>query len=137
MSNHAHQAGWKTVWLRKEASTAIAAGELVARSASGDVEPAAAADSELIGISLRAVVATDSDYATNAKIPVHVPMEKGAAMVSDVTTGTIAVTDEGAEFDIDAASGVDASASSTDAVKLIKFINSTKGVFAINQPDLV
>lgn len=137
MAFYPHKEGWEIKWYRKIASTAFSANSLVARSAALDtIEPADASDTELVGICLKTVASTDSDYASNTRIPVLVPIVKGAEMVGDVGTGTIAITDEGNEYDIATANGIDASASATDAVKLLTFISSTRGIFCINLFDL-
>lgn len=137
MAFYPYKEGWEIVWMRKIASTAFSANSLVARSAAIDtVEPADASDTELVGICLRAVTSADSDYASNTRIPVLVPCSKKAEMIGDVSTSTIAITDEGNEYDLASATGVDASASSNDPVKLLKFISSTQGIFVINLFDM-
>lgn len=138
---YADEQGWKVMYFRKKASTAFVAGHLVAFETNGGagdpVEPADASDAELIGICLRTVASTDSDYASNTRIPVMVPMSKGAQMYGDVGTGTLTVADEGLEVDLKDSDEVDQSASTTDVLVCTKFISASKGLFVINKPALV
>lgn len=137
MAFYPHKQGWEVKWFRKIVSTAFVANSLVARSAAIDtVEPGDASDAELVGICLRTVTSADADYASNTRIPVLVPIRKGAEMIGDITNGTIALTDEGNEYDLSTASLVDAGASTNDPVKLLQFISTTRGIFAINLFDM-
>lgn len=137
MAFYPHKEGWEIKWFRKIASTAFVANSLVARSAAIDtVEPADASDTELVGICLKTVTSADSDYASNTRIPVLVPVAKAAEMIGDITNGTIAITDEGNEYDLSTALLVDAGASTNDPVKLRQFISTTRGVFVINLFDM-
>ena len=136
MSFYPHSDGdWEIRWMRKIASVALTANTLLAESAAVDtVEPAAAADTAVIGICLKTVTSSDDDYADNTRIPVLVPKNDSADFIGDITTGTIAITDEGNLIDLTDASGADADASTTDILKIKKFISTTKAVFSLNKP---
>ena len=133
--------GWTVKYFRKKASTAFAAGALVAfetNGAAGDpIEPADASDAELIGIGLKTVASSDADYASNTRYPVLVPTTKGAEMIGSVGTGTLTVADEGLEMDLKDADEVDQSASTTDVLVCTRFIDAATGRFVINKPALV
>lgn len=129
---------WGIVYFRKKASTAFTANNLVAfetNGGSGDpIEPADASDTLLLGIGLKPVASTDSDYASNTRIPVAVPLEKFAEFECDTVSGTLVVADEGLEVDLSDAASVNRAASSTDVLTCTRFISATKGRFTINLP---
>ena len=132
---------WKVKYFRKKASTAFAANSFVAFETNGGagdpIEPADASDAELIGICLKTVASTDSDYASNTRIPVLVPETRGAEFEGDVGTGTLTVADEGLEMDLKDADGIDQSAPTTDVVVCTRFISASKGRFVINKPTIL
>jgi hypothetical protein len=129
---------WKTVWFRKKASTAFTANSLVAFETNGTagdpIEPADASDENIIGICLRTVASTDTDYASNTRIPVLVPTGMDCEFLGDVGTGTLTVASEGLLMDLKDADEIDQSASSIDAVMCTRCISANKGRFIINRP---
>jgi len=131
---------WHVEWFRKVASSELQANALVAFSSNGTagdpVEIADASDTLLVGIGLRTVATTDSDYASNTRYPVLVPTKKGAAMFGTVGTGTLTVADEGTLMDLKDADEVDQSAASTNVLFCKRFISATEGTFCINLPNL-
>lgn len=132
---------WVVMWFRKKASTAFAAGALVAFETNGSagdpIEPADASDAELIGIGLKTITSASDDYASNTRYPVLVPKHKAAEMFGTVGTGTLTVADEGLEVDLKDADEVDQSASTTDVLVCTKFISATLGRFVINKPAIL
>lgn len=86
---------------------------------------------DIVGAIGRTIASTDADYATDRMVVVRVPMEKHVEFLAPVTTGTIAATDIGTEFDLTDSEGVNASASSVKVVKLIRVISSTIGLFFV------
>lgn len=132
---------WKIMYFRKKASTAFSVNHLVAFETNGGagdpIEPADASDAEILGICLKKVASTDSDYASNTRIPVLVPVSKASQMEGDVGTGTLTVADEGLEVDLKDSDEVDQSASATDVLVCTSFISASKGLFVINKPALV
>jgi hypothetical protein len=137
MSVYPVQGKWTVMYFRKVASTDFNAMNLVAfetNGAGGDpIEPADASDASLLGIGLKNVASTDSDYASNTRIPVLVPEGKGSIFECDDVDGTLVVADEGLEVDITDAQSVNRAASSTDVCICIRFISATKGWFVINK----
>lgn len=131
---------WDIMYFRKKESTAFACNSFVAFETNGGagdpIEPADAADTKLLGICLKTVASTDSDYASNTRIPVAVPRNHTAELEGDVGTGTLTVADEGLEMDLKDADEIDQSASSTDVVVCTRFISASKGRFVINEPAL-
>lgn len=132
---------WDVKYFRKKASTAFTANNLVAcetNGAAGDpIEPADASDTLILGIGMRTVASTDSDYADNTRIPVLVPRSKTSEMFCNDVDGTMVVADEGLEVDITNAESANRAASSTDVLKATAFISTTSGRFIINKPILV
>lgn len=137
MSMYMHRGNWEIKWFRKKASTAFTVNTLVAESSDDDtIEPADSSDSAVIGIVLKTVASTDSDYASLTRIPVAVPRDASAEMLAD-TASTIAATDEGELMDLTDAATVNQGSSSTDIVKLKQFVSTTKGIFTINKKAFV
>lgn len=138
MSVYAVSGRWGIVYKRKKASQAFTANNFVAYEtdgAGGDpIEPADASDTSLLGIGLKPVASSDSDYADNTRIPVHVPLDKEAELECDDVDGTLVVADEGLKVDLTDAASVNRAASSTDVLTVTKFISATKGRFTINKP---
>lgn len=132
---------WDLMYFRKKASTAFTANNFVAFETNGGagdpIEPADASDTELLGIGVKTVASTDSDYASNTRIPVLVPAEKSAELECDTVAGTLVVADEGLEVDLTDAASVNRAASTTDVLTCTRFISATKGRFIINLGILV
>jgi hypothetical protein len=123
----------KTVWLPVTASTVMTKGDILSWS-SGLLIRATSSTTALshVGIAKKTILATDTDYATSARlIPVEVPMQKNVIWLADVTT-TLVVGDIGAEVDLTDAQTVNRGASSVDAVIIAGFISATKGLVTIN-----
>jgi len=141
MSFYPASGDWDVKYFRKVASTAFTANNLVAfetNGAAGDpIEPADASDTKLLGIGIKKVASTDSDYASNTRIPVLVPRNKSSEMECDTVSGTMVVDDEGLEVDLTDAASANRAASSTDVLVATRFISATKGRFIINKPNLV
>ena len=132
---------WDVKYFRKVASTAFTANNLVAFETNGGAgdpcEPADASDAAIIGIGIKTIASTDSDYADNTRIPILVPRNKAAEMECNDVDGTLVIADEGLEVDISNAESANRSASSTDVLAVTRFISATKGRFIINKPFFV
>jgi hypothetical protein len=132
---------WDLMYFRKVASTAFTANNFVAFETNGGagdpIEPADASDTTLLGIGVKTVASTDSDYASNTRIPVLVPAEKSSEFECDDVDGTLVVADEGLLVDLTNAESVNRAASTTDVCLCTRFISATKGRFVINKPSLV
>lgn len=98
---------------------------------SGTVNPADAADVSLFGISLRAVVAADSDYAQTTPIPVIV-LNADTTFLADVGTGTLTTAMVGNKYDLKDSVSIDVTAQSHNVVTIVQFISTTKAVVRFN-----
>lgn len=126
---------WKTAWYPKTASVVIVKGTPV-EWASGYIKQATttagASDTPLAGIYAGTTIAsTDADYASNTLVPVWVPAEPLAELQMTVSTGSLAATDVGKSFDIDANSSVTVSTTANEAVTCTKYISTTEGMFVL------
>lgn len=126
---------WEIKFFQKAASTVFTANTLVSESsADNTIIPyfdAAAA----VGIVLKSVAATDSDYASLTRIPVAVPLDSSSEFLAD-TASTIATTDEGELMDIVTSSSgatVNEAATASDIVKLKQFVSTTQGIFTLHK----
>ena len=122
----------KNVQLPVTASTAIASRALVAWS-SGKLIAATSstAAASIAGVLVKAITASDADYADERLVDVEVPVEKFVEYEADVTSGLVA-TDRGLYQDITDASTVNRAASTYDVVQCIRVISATKGRFFLN-----
>lgn len=124
----------KTEYFPVTTSTALAAGSLVEFSsgliAAADADEAAV---DIRGVLVKAIAATDADYATARTVGVQVPLDRHCVWEAD-GTGTFAATDIGTEFGISDASTVDKSETTADAFLMTEFISASKirGYLKIN-----
>ncbi len=123
----------KIMWLPKTASAAIVNGTLV-QFDSGYVKQATttagASDTPLAGIYIGpSITAASANYATTDKIEVMVPKEPMAEFEITVGTGSLAATDVGKSFDIDAEAKVTVSTTTNEAVTCTEYISATLGKF--------
>lgn len=118
-------------WHVKATSTAISYGALMAADGSGANIPATASTIKHTGVSLRAVVAADPDYATvGAKIPLDVIGEDDV-FEADVT-GTLTTAMVDTYLDLSDSVTVNAAGTSHLSVLCVGFISATKGLFKVN-----
>lgn len=122
----------KNMRLQVTASTAIAAGALVAWD-SGKLIAATSSSAKTViaGVLVKAIAATDTDYATERLVEVQVPVEKNTVWEADVTSGLVAA-DRGLYQDLTDSVTVDRTASSVDVVQCVKVLSTTKGLFILN-----
>lgn len=122
----------KYLWLPVTASTAIGAGAFTAWS-SGKLIAATSttANTVIPGILVKAIAATDDDYADERLVAVEVPVEKNVVFEIDVTSGLVAA-DRGLYQDLTSSTHVNRAASTYDVVQCIKVISTTKGHFLLN-----
>lgn len=106
----------KIEWLPVTTSTALAANSLV-ESTSGLL--AAADDNEaaadIRGVLVKAIAATDSDYATARKVAVRVPLERHTVWEADTADTYVEATHCGVECGIVDASNLDLDDTTNDA----------------------
>ena len=122
----------KTIWLPVTPSTVLAKDSIVSES-SGYLIAATSSTAALshIGVTPKAIVATDADYASARLHPVIVPVERNVEWIGDVTSGLVAA-DVGLLVDLTDSATIDRSASTIDAAMVRKVISSTKGIFVLN-----
>lgn len=111
----------------KPASTAFVLDSLIAanNNATANTFVAASATTEFhLGAVAKPVASTDTDYASETKIPVLV--DEVGIWEADVGTGTADVNDEQGYIDLTDASNVDVTASSIDPFFVTDFVSGTK-----------
>lgn len=116
-------------WFPKTASIAISVGSLMYPDGSGAIQLADSTSGEHVGISMKKVTATDSDYASNTKIPVDM-VGPDDIFEADVT-GTLTTAMVGTYLDLSDDLTVNAGATSKKVVLCVGFISATKGLFKI------
>lgn len=116
----------KTLYLPVTTSTAFTKDTLVTFS-SGllTVAVAGTASADIIGVIRKTIASTDSDYATARTVPVDVPVERFTEWEADVTA-TLVVADVLKEVDLTDAGTVNRAATSVKAVRISKFLSTTK-----------
>lgn len=118
-------------WFPRTASVTFTAGDLVMFT-SGLVATATTQSTKHLGIILKDVASTDSDFATAAvKVPVEVPLEPNCEFEATVT-GTLVTTSLGVQYDLSDASTVNQGGTTYKVVTCKGFISSTKGRFSLN-----
>lgn len=122
----------KLEWFPKVASTAYTYGALAKANGTGAVVNGNATSGDHIGIIMRKVVSTDSDYATaGVKIPVDF-LSPEDIIEADVT-GTFTAASIGNAYDLTSAGDtVNGSGTSKKVVTCVGFISTTKGLFKVN-----
>ncbi|MFA6991915.1 MAG: hypothetical protein WC269_01380 [Candidatus Gracilibacteria bacterium] len=89
------------------------------------------APSSIAGVLVKAIAATDADYAVTRNVDVMVPDEAGVEWEADVTA-TLVVGDVGLYCDLTDASTVNRAASTYDVFQVTKFISTTKALGILN-----
>ena len=119
-------------WLPVTASTPLAVGALLTFSGGLLVAATSAtAAADIVGVNVKPIVSTDSDYATSGRlIPVEVPAERCVIWEADVTSGLVAA-DILKEVDLTDASTVNRGAVAVKAVRCMGVISTTKGYFMV------
>lgn len=116
-------------WFPKKASIAIDVGDLMYPDGSGAIQLADSTSGEHLGISLKKVVSTDSDYASNTMIPVD---ECGQDDIFEAdVNGTLTTAMIGNYYDLTDEANVNVAAQSKKVVLCVGFISATKGLFKI------
>lgn len=126
-----HSGPLRVKWPRKIASTAFNQGDLMYADGSGAVQPADSTSGDHVGVSLKTVAATDSDYASNTRIPV-IAISDETKFVADVGTGTMTTALEQTHCDLTDADSIDVSATAKNVIFLEKFISSSKALVTIS-----
>lgn len=120
----------KLKWYSKAASTAFEVGDLVYPNGSGAIIPADSTSGNHLGVMLKKVVSTDSDYASTTLVPVDEFAEDD--VFEATVTGTLTTAMVGNFYDLSDAATVNVGATSKKVVLCVGFISATKGLFKIN-----
>lgn len=119
------------IWLPVTTSTALSKNSLVTVTSGLLVAVTAGTTAaNVIGIIEKAIVSTDADYATARSVPIKVASDRHALFEADVTA-TLVAADVGAEVDLTDASTVNRGATSIKAVRIMKFLSTTKALVMI------
>lgn len=108
----------KVEWLDVTTSTALAAGTLVEWT-SGYIAAADDNDTDIAGVLLKTIAATDSDYATARKVPVLVPVDRHVVWEADTADTFVQATHCGVECGIVDSANVDLDDTTNDVFKVI------------------
>lgn len=113
-------------WQGKKASQAFTFNDIVYIDTSGYLDRYADGTSApQYGLVQKDVASTDSDYASNTRIPVLVPNDR-TEFLCDVSTGTAAQTDLGEYIDVDDHNSVDVAATTNNDFYVTGFVSTTQ-----------
>jgi hypothetical protein len=98
---------------------------------SGATQLADATSGDHLGVALKTVAATDSDYASNTKIPVIV-CHPSTEFIVGVGTGTLTTAMVGNRYDLKDENEIDVSATSKKVVTVTEFISAAKAKVVVN-----
>ena len=119
-------------WKPKTASTAIAYGAILAFDGSGGLTPASSTSKLLVGISRKAVVSTDSDYASATLLPYTV-LREGAEYEMDVYSGTaLTAAMVGNSYDLYDSSLLNVGGTTHKVVTVTGYISATRARVKFN-----
>lgn len=118
-------------YFKKKVSTAFINGGLVSIDSNGFLIPATASSVNHVGVVLKQVLATDSDYASATYIPVDM-CRPTDLFIADVSAGTVAQTAVGAYYDLNSTGDkVDLSATSVKAVYVADILLASSQVVVV------
>jgi hypothetical protein len=114
------------------ASQVVVAGDLVYANGSGTVIPADSTSGDHLGIAMKTIASTDSDYAVAKSLPVLKAYADNIYEV-DVDTGTaLTAAMVGNQYDLTDANSLNVGATSKKVVTIVGFISATKALVKIN-----
>lgn len=115
-------------WYQKAASETFTFNDLVGINTSGFVTKYTdGASFPQLGLIQRTIAATDTDYASNTKVPVLIAGAE-AEYLCDVSTGSAAQTDVGEYIDVDDHNSVDVASSTNNDFYVTKVISASQVV---------
>lgn len=115
----------------KKASTAFEIGDLVYPDGSGAVQPADSTSGGHIGVIMKKIASSDSDYASTTKVPVDVPGPNDV-FIADVGAGSATSALIGTHVDLTDADSVDVGSTSKQVVLVVGVISTSKVLVKIN-----
>lgn len=104
-------------------------GALVYPDGLGAIQPADSTSGEHIGVILKEVLSSDSDYAATTKVPVDLVGE--GDVFEALVTGTLTAAKVGTYMDLSDSVTVNAGATAKNVVLCVGFISATLGLFKI------
>lgn len=126
-----HKGDTKTVYFPRAASTEYSVGEALAFDGSGNVIPAVAGSTEVIGVCHEEVSSGDDDYAeSGVSIAVKTPIDDHTEWLAD--TAAAVAADVGKDVDLTDSETVNRGASATGVVRILGVISPTKVRVEIN-----
>ena len=112
-------------WFQKAASEAFAFNDIVGINTSGYLTKYLDGSAfPEVGLIQKTIASTDSDYASNTKVPVLVAGAE-AEYLCDVSTGSAAQTDVGEYIDVDDSNSVDVGTSSNNDFYVTQVISAS------------
>lgn len=131
MSFIPHKGKFHIEYWAKKASTAFTKDCLVQKTSGAEtVEPCTSSSTDILGINIKTIASTDSDYASKTLIPIVVPDSPASEIEGDVTN-TLLSTDPGTKFDLSDSLLVDQDATTNKVLLCKKFISASKGIFSL------
>jgi len=121
-----HRGKWKMRHFPVTVSTVLAEGSLV-EFTSGQLAAADDGDTVVAGILVKAIAATDSDYATARSVPVMVPLDSNAEVMASGQSG-FTTADIGVEYGISDAVTLDQTDTSGDIFRVLAVSNGGANV---------
>lgn len=120
---------WTSRWYRTKASTAYAKGDFLMSDAT-DIIVGTSAATNLVGICDTTKAAADTG---TGRVKVLCPRDKSATLEA-ATTGTFTAALEGRRVDLSDGTTVAVTSTTYKVLTVVKFLSSTLGEFAINDP---
>ncbi len=132
MSFRVYRGKVKQDWLPMTTSLALSK-DILVEFTSGLIAEADDNDTAIAGIMVKAITASDSDYATARQVPIIVPMERHVVYEADATG--FSASDIGGEFGISDSGTVDQSDTTNKVFLVTEVLSATKvrGYMKINQ----
>ena len=121
----------RIVYRPKIASTVFSAGDLMYADGSGAVQEADATSGDHVGVSLRESASTDSDYASNTRIPLIQATDSTEFKV-DVTTGTLTTAMVDLYRDLTDGAGIDVNATAKNIVLISQFSSASVAIVYVS-----
>jgi len=120
--------------IAKRASIVMDVGDVLIQT-SGQADVAVGSSVVLLGLAVKKVAATDSDYASTTAIEIE-QIEPGATYIADVSTGTATVANIGIQYDLDDKNSITLSGTTYKQVKVVGVLSTTQVLVQFN-PSMI
>lgn len=118
----------------RTASVTFTANDMVVLSSGALATVTGSLSTGVIGLIVKAVASTDSDFATSGvSALVEVPVDDNALLEIDVANGTLLTTSVGVRFGMSTAGAVDFADTTNTVVACEQYISGTKGIFTLKK----